>query len=517
MQFNNALELEEESFGYFISNEMRELLSLSHLLSQQTSLENIQRPIIGKLHLEATRCEEIMDYFGSKQNKYWYPFRQTIAVTKSFSSIAYNLLHIQKTAPLYNLQIVDGDFLSETDRVLKVIINSLILNASTMIKIAVRKKIPIEKTGYLIESFTELFPEGRLQNNRKRRKTRFPSRIAINLATSFLNLAEESRSLKVYKKVSKRDYRNCIPEIISEESMRIMENKFHNLQSIYDTHLQLSDIAQHDKSLPILRGQISLVYHLLETATILVHYIERHSNYFSRKWKFKRHIEEGQCLSMLMEYFINYCDKFIVSSQEVCRTVLRQYSVPGSITVNIPNYRGFHVRPSTLLSKIVHHYGGNVKMQLHDQIYDASMPLELFRANEVINSDKRQYAAKEIMKHYLIKKLKMTKVSSEEMIKKLRIIFLDLLEQKTLLIYESSFSFEELDPVSDETLIDYVKRAITTYLALGKIDISSDLTVTFTGDKRVLKDIKILAENGYGEDLFGNNIVLPSELSYLRR
>ena len=517
MQLNNVLELEEESFGLFISNEMRDLLSLSHLLSVQTSIENIQRPIIGKLHLEATRCEEIMDYFGSKQNKYWYPFRQTIAVTKSFTTIAYNLFHVKKTAPLYNLKEVDGDFLNDTDKVLNIIIKSLIQNASTMMKIASKKKITIENKGYLIESFTELFPEGKLQKNRKRRKTRFPSSVAINLATSFLNLAEESKSLKIYKKISKRNYRGCIPEIISEERLRILENKFHNLQSIYDTHLQQSDIAQHDKSLPVLRGQVSVVYHLLETATVLVHYIERHANYFSRKWKFKKHIEESQCLSVLMEYFISYCDRFIVSSQEVCRTVLRQYSITASITVNIPNYRGFHVRPSTLLSKIVLHYGGNVKMELNDQVYDASMPLELFRANELINSEKRMYAAQEIMKHNLIKKVKINKVSTEEMRKKLRIIFLDLLEQKTILIYENSFSFEGLDPVDDETLIDYVKRAITTYLALGKIDIASNMTVTFVGDKRVLKDIKILAENGYGEDTFGNNIVLPTELSYLRR
>ena len=517
MQLQSSLELDEESFGYFISNEMRELLSLSYLLSKQTSIDNIHRPLIGKLHLEATRCEEIMDYYGSKQNRYWYPFRQTIAVTKSFTTIAYNLLHIKKTAPLYNLREVNVDFLSETDNVLLIILNSLIQNASTLIKIAYKKKITIDKSGYLIERFTELFPEGRLKNDRKRRKTRFPSRIAINLATSFLNLAEESRILKIYKKISKRDYRSCIPEIISEEHMRILENKFHNLQSIYDTHLQQSDIAQHDKSLPVLRGQVSVVYHLLETATVLVHYIERHSSYFSRKWKYRRHIEEGQCMTVLMEYFISNCDRFIVSSQEVCRTVLRQYSEPGTITVNIPNYRGFHVRPSTLLSKIVLHYGGNVKMMLYDQVYDASMPLELFRANEVINSIKRQYAAKQIMDHQLIKKLKLNKVSSGEMKKKLRIIFLDLLQQKTLLIYENTFSFEELDPLDDENLIDYVKRAITTYLALGKIDIASDLTVTFTGDKRVLKDIKTLAENGYGEDLFGNNIVLPSELSYLRR
>jgi len=517
MQLTRAIELEEESFGLFISNEMSELLSLTHLLSNQSSHENIQRPIIGKLHLESTRCEEILDHYGAKQNRYWYPFRQTIAVCKSFTTIADNLLHIKQTAPLYNLREVDGDFLKETDRVSNIVLKSLIQNSRTMMNIISKKKLQVYENAFRIDDFTELNPEGRLPNNRKRRRTRFPSRIAVNLATSFLNLAEESKSLKIYKKVSRRDYRSCIPDIISEESIRILENKFHNLQSIYDTHLELTDIALHDRNLPVLRGQISLVYNLLETATVLVHYIERHAGYFSRKWKYKKHIEEGQCLSILMDYFINYCDKFIVSSQEVCRSVLRQYSVPDRITVNIPNYRGFHVRPSTLLSKIVIHYGGNVKMKLHDQYYDASMPLELFRANEVINSNKRAAAAREIMKHSLIRKIRIEALTPEEMKKKLRIIFLDLMQQKILLLYENSFSFEELDPLDDETLIDYVKRAVTTYLALGKIDISSDLSVTFTGDKRVLKDIKILAENGYGEDLFGNNIVLPGELSYLRR
>lgn len=34
---------------------------------------------------------------------------------------------------------------------------------------------------------------------------------------------------------------------------------------------------------------------------------------------------------------------------------------------------------------------------------------------------------------------------------------------------------------------------------------------------RVLEDIKLLAENGYGEDDFGNNLPLPARLSYLRK
>ena len=53
--------------------------------------------------------------------------------------------------------------------------------------------------------------------------------------------------------------------------------------------------------------------------------------------------------------------------------------------------------------------------------------------------------------------------------------------------------------------------------ATGQIDIRTDLTVTFIGDKRVLADVDALARHGYGEDAFGNNVLLPRELSYLRR
>ena len=47
--------------------------------------------------------------------------------------------------------------------------------------------------------------------------------------------------------------------------------------------------------------------------------------------------------------------------------------------------------------------------------------------------------------------------------------------------------------------------------------IKTDLSIAFTGDKRVLSDLKLLAKSGYGEDRFGNNITLPKELAYLRR
>ncbi len=50
----------------------------------------------------------------------------------------------------------------------------------------------------------------------------------------------------------------------------------------------------------------------------------------------------------------------------------------------------------------------------------------------------------------------------------------------------------------------------------GKIQKEKITEVTFEGDDRALKDIKILASVNYGEDTMGKGLPLPRELSYLR-
>jgi hypothetical protein len=52
---------------------------------------------------------------------------------------------------------------------------------------------------------------------------------------------------------------------------------------------------------------------------------------------------------------------------------------------------------------------------------------------------------------------------------------------------------------------------------MGQIDVPAKLRAKFIGDRRVLDAIALLAESGYGEDKFGNNVPLPEELAYLRR
>ncbi len=58
--------------------------------------------------------------------------------------------------------------------------------------------------------------------------------------------------------------------------------------------------------------------------------------------------------------------------------------------------------PPLLISKLVLHYGSKVQMQMGNEVYDAASPLDLFRANEKINAQKRRWLTQEIVRLNLV-------------------------------------------------------------------------------------------------------------------
>jgi hypothetical protein len=147
-------------------------------------------------------------------------------------------------------------------------------------------------------------------------------------------------------------------------------------------------------------------------------------------------------------------------------------------------------------------------------VYDAARPLELFRANEQINAKKRKFIAEQIASLPIVRDFPAN--GSGDLIDGLRKVWINLLKNHTIVVYDQDFTHYELEPFEDETLAEYAKRWVAHSLALGKIDIDTDVYVAFEGDKRVLEDIKRLVEAGYGEDTYGNNLELPTRLSYLK-
>jgi hypothetical protein len=216
-------------------------------------------------------------------------------------------------------------------------------------------------------------------------------------------------------------------------------------------------------------------------------------------------------LQLLHNYSLQYTRTYLGAGRRLAQQLLRQYAKPGTTQLKVPTYRGFHVRPSTLIAKIVHHYQSNVSMTLQDESYDASSPLELFRANERINAHKRRQLAEAVSKACETT----PPDSTPNQLTWMRRILLTLAEQGHLILFEQPVPALEPHPGDHPGDINPVLDEIARLQALGKIDIPTKLEVTFSGDQRVLDDIQSLARHGYGEDAFGNNITLPRQLRYL--
>ncbi len=507
-----------KDFEQLIVTNGERLFNLCNFALTQKGKESIlNRKFLGRLNLEATWMEESLDSYGCTHNNIWFPFREVIAAQKLFSSVCYDVIHLKKAVPYYNLLAVDSNVAVEVDKILESFYCAILSTSKSLLKFLQKQKIKLEITVIKPELFHERYLDFRLEASKKNRDMKNPEQTLIYLATSFLNLGIDFDILKAGEGLKKKDYAGSIPDQISEEKLRLVKAQFHNLQSMYDTYLSKSDMERKNSNLHILRGHISIIFHLLKSATEFSHYYERHMS--TGKLSLGKApflpISKKRLLSILIDFFLHFTDLYFTAARNLCISIISEYAEEGKIEVGIPNYRGFHVRPSTLISKIVLHYGSKVIMKMGNEQYDASSPLELFRANEKINAEKRKYISRLIDTNTFLEDFH--NYTGDEWPKMLQLVILELMDKEEIILYEKNLSMKGNLPDKEETPEEFFKRIITLFLASGKIDIKSNLHVNFYGDKRVIHDLKVLAEAGYGEDKYGNNIILPSELVYLKR
>ena len=508
----------EESLRELLSVNGEKLFALCRYAVDTDSQDRVlNRKFLGRLHLESEWMEETLDRHGAIHNATWLPFREIVAAEKIFSSACMDLLYLKTRTPKYKLLKIDSNFTADIDKNLDSYFEIIVKIAEGVLQLGKDLSIlmPLTKLSYNL--FKEEYIKGKLKATRRSHRREGLHNKAIYLATAFLNLSPEVHIIEAIHCIKNRSIKDCIPYHINEEKLRILKARFHNLQSTYDTYLFKTDLEKEDKDLLTLRSHISIIYHLLGSVTELSHYYERHilniSHRILKKSRMPVHKEKN--MEMIIDFYINYIDKYFSAAKNLCKKIIKQYAQISEIELPIPEYRGFHVRPSTLVSRIVLHYGSEVTMLLGEEEYDASSPLELFRVNEKINSEKRKYINK--LSKPLAPLDELNNSNIEEWSKKIQLVMLDLMDSKKIILYENNLSLEGITPEEGETPKEFFKRLLAIFLAAGKIDIHSDIKVTFKGDKRVLEDLKILAENGYGEDKYGNNIMLPQELPYLRR
>ncbi len=506
----------EKEFIDLISTRTRILYNYCrYLIEHQEPDKIMNRPFFGITLSQSVQLEELLDSYGASNNQRWAKFRSLVATIKRFSDISYELLHIGYGITGYRLLDVGKDFEASTNNTLSFTRQTVHRAAANFVSHCSMLGIKCQYTKLNDSNLIEELPSGKLPSDQPTRHVTDVGKIVTTLSTSFLNITADTTLNNITHSQKPFDYTSYTMSAISEENLRTLELKFHNLQSLYDTYVSKTDTEILDKDLSTLRGHVSVVFHILTIATSLSHYYERHlGQESSEETRFKQEmVHPVTLLAFIIDYCIEYMRLYVESAKRLCQNMLKRYAETGEITVPVPRYRGFHVRPSTLIALIAKHYGSELTMYLGDQKYNAAIPLELFRANEQLNAEKRTGLSQEILKLDVVKNF----TGNEDIQAVIHTVLLKLADKGKLLIYEHPLEISGYEARSDLNIVEQVRSEVARLLAIGKIDIVTDLKVKFKGDKRVLEDIKLLAHYGYGEDNFGNNIPLPPRLGYLRK
>lgn len=476
------------------------------------------RDFLHRLHSSATRLQELLDHHGAQHSEQWFPFRESIAAAKLFSGVTYSVLHVRGSLGHYELMSAESDCREKTDAAIDALRGALIaVSRGVTEQAAARSVVALDTVPY--EPRRDPDFRFTLPPDRTVRHVEQVGEVVVHLATWFLNLSEDREVRQVLAAHECPGCAELVPDPISEESLRSVETMFHNLQSMYDTYILESDVEEQNVDLAYLRGHTSIIYHLTEIATNLVHYYVRHMSSLRRESasKIRFPMQPDELLELVFDYPIRFSRLYLESAVQLSQRMIRSYSVPARAEVPIPNYRGFHVRPSTLVARIVAHYGSSVTMELNGQQYDAGQSLELFRANEEINAAKRRFIADMLSDEPELDQG--IPEDSAERARQLQLVIMKLASDDKIIVYDTDLELDLDEPgeTPESTLAELAVRVIRHLLSMAKMDVHSDITVTFSGDNRAVSDIEILANHGYGEDRMGNNIVLPDELSYLRR
>jgi phosphotransferase system HPr-like phosphotransfer protein len=380
--------IKEEEFLEIARKASRNMIMLSSCMLENTN--KLSKRMYGVLIKESIDLEDFLDDHGARNNKTWVFFGELVASIRNFSNVAYIISHVLRRFTLYRLNNPhDQEFVQDAQAVMQ------FLNES-IISLFAHLKNEAELIGLEIPLCT--LNEGDLEDlvvkvlpHTIDEETVYEiNENVTRVATEFLSTLKSSTHIMFEKKVSDKQVEKLIPAKINEDVLRYTESKIHSLQSMYDTYIHKTPVELKDDSLKSLRGYISITLHLIETAQGLCHFVERHETKVRVETTMKRIekiVSRKAVLDTIINFALYYYTLFIRGGMSLAESIVQSYTVVDSIILKVPEGLGFHLRPSTLVAKVVNNYGTKTTMVINSKEFDAGSVIDLMWAAGVIKKE----------------------------------------------------------------------------------------------------------------------------------
>ena len=381
--------IKEEEFLGIAQKAARKMLNLSSCLLDNT--HKLNKKLYGILIKEATDLEDLLDDHGARNNKTWVYFGELVASIRNFANVAYIISHILRRITLYRLNnIHETAFIQDAQLIVQFLNESIISLFSSLKKEAECLTLSIPYCVLNDEDVEENLIVKVLPHTIDEETVHEINENVTRVAAELLAVIKTSEHLLFEKKVTDKNIEKLIPAKINEDILRHIEAKMHSLQSMYDTYIHKTPVELKDESLKSLRGYISITLHFLEIAQGLCHFVERHETKVRAESTMKRIekiVSRKEVLNTIINFALYYYTLFIKDGLTLAESIVKKYTVVDSITLNVPQGLGFHLRPSTLVAKAVNNYGTKTTMVVSNKEFDAASVIDMMWAAGMIKKE----------------------------------------------------------------------------------------------------------------------------------
>ena len=327
--------------------------------------------------------EDFLDFHGAKNNKDWYFFRELSAAVRHLSLGCYSQKHILNRLLFYELTDWEK-FKIEGEVTFDFLVKSLIKIAPVIVEEAKRLNIPLPQETFSDADFPGVITGEMLDYDIDDEDKDQQKKSIVKIASEFIDIAGKFEQLGFYEPYDLKEIFTIVPDKINEVEVRRFEMLVHNLQSSFDTYVIHGGYRFGNRKLKELRGYFSVVFHLLQIIGRMLHFYERHLHEAGYKNIYKKVqdrlsllIDPKTLLDRTINYGLYYACNFLTTGNKLAIEILNENIERGTIKVGIPVKLGFHSRPSLLVAKIVQHYGGEVKLCVKEDRFDASSVLDI--------------------------------------------------------------------------------------------------------------------------------------------
>jgi phosphotransferase system HPr (HPr) family protein len=365
--------LPEEEFAGLLAEESQECGAWVMACLERGS-ELLSRPDALARLTEATHAlETFLDDHGARQNRLFVDFGELVASVRGLSSVKARLIHLAVRLPRY--PTVDG----VADLPERLAVGATILDECL---VALCRSLHARAEGLGISwrprtAAAAVAPDRprQLPRNLDVEATEDEREHIAEIGGRLLLVIEASRSLDLGRIRERDELADYVAQHASEDRCRWYESAVHNIQSMYDTYVGGTSFEQSHPWLPTLRGHASIAFHLLEMATDLVHFYERHENdlrHESAKEAVASLVPKEGILDLAVNTCLRQAYLFVESCTDLVERVMTTFVSRNEQVFVLPEGVTLHARPLALIVQVARHYGTPLEIELEGDQASAS-------------------------------------------------------------------------------------------------------------------------------------------------